>query len=109
MRLFKEQYEAELRRISPEQEISHLPKKKQCRPLTIGELDGKVQQYVRSLRRAYSSCVTRFGCVLRYLHPLFWCENSVPLFPTFSTISFYLAPRLSPQTCHHCSQSAIQR
>ena len=52
MRLFKKQYEAELRRIGPEQEISHLPKKKRGRPLTLGELDGKVQQYVRSLRRA---------------------------------------------------------
>ena len=34
------------------QEVSHLPKKKRGRPLTLGELDGKVQQYVRSLRRA---------------------------------------------------------
>ena len=43
VRLFKKQYEAELRRIGPEQEISHLPKKKRGRPLTLGELDGKVQ------------------------------------------------------------------
>ena len=51
VRLFKKQYEAELKR-KPEQEISHLPKKKRGHPLTLGELDGKVQQYVRSLRRA---------------------------------------------------------
>ena len=51
VRLFKKQYEAKVRRIGPEQEISHLPKKR-GRPLTLGELDGKVQQYVRSLRRA---------------------------------------------------------
>ena len=29
-----------------------MPKKKRGRPLSLGELDGKVQQYVRSLRRA---------------------------------------------------------
>ena len=45
VRLFKKQYEAELKR-KPEQD---LPKKKRGRPLTLGELDGKVQQYVRSL------------------------------------------------------------
>ena len=53
VRLFKKHYEAEFRSISPEQEISsHLPKKKRGRPLTLGAVDGKVQQYVRSLRRA---------------------------------------------------------
>ena len=51
MRLIQKQYEAELRRIGPEQAISHLSKKKRERPFTLGELDGKVQQYVRSLRR----------------------------------------------------------
>ena len=43
VRLFKKQYEAELRRIGSEQAISHLPKKKRGRPLTLGELDGTVQ------------------------------------------------------------------
>ena len=52
MRLFKKQYEAELKRIGPKQEISRLPEKKRGRPLTLGELDGKVLQYVRSLQRA---------------------------------------------------------
>jgi len=42
----------ELRRKGLEHRISHLPKKKQGRPLTLGDLDGKVQQYLRALRRA---------------------------------------------------------
>ena len=40
---WRKRYEAELRRIGPEQEISHLPKKKRGTPLTLGELDGKVR------------------------------------------------------------------
>ena len=48
VRLFRKGYEAELRRKSLEHEISHLPKKKQGRPLTLGDLD----QYLRALRRA---------------------------------------------------------
>ena len=44
--MFKKHYE------SNEWEITSLPKKKQGGPLTLGELDGKVQQYLRSLRRA---------------------------------------------------------
>ena len=52
VRLFRKGYEAELRRKSLEHEISHLPKKKRGRPLTLGDLDGKVQQYLRALRRA---------------------------------------------------------
>ena len=59
VRLFKKQYEAELRRIGPQQAISHLPKKKRGRPLTLGELDGKVQQYVRSLRMVGTPVNTR--------------------------------------------------
>ena len=46
VRLFKKQYEAELKRIGPEHEISHLSKKKRGRLLSLGELDAKVQQYV---------------------------------------------------------------
>ena len=52
VRLFKKQYESELKKKGREQEIFSLPKKKRGRPLTLGELDGKVQQYLRSLRRA---------------------------------------------------------
>ena len=52
VRLFKKQYELELKRSGHAQEITSLPKKKQGRPVTLGELDGKVQQYLRSLRRA---------------------------------------------------------
>ena len=52
VKLFRKGYEAELRRKGLEHEISHLPKKKRGRPLTLGDLDGKVQQYLRALRRA---------------------------------------------------------
>ena len=51
-RLFKKQYQAEVQRKGCSEEISSLPKKKRGRPLTLGELDGKVQQYLRSLRKA---------------------------------------------------------
>ena len=51
VRLFKKQPHW-LKRMGREHEISRLPKKKRGRPLTLGELDGKVQQYIRSLRRA---------------------------------------------------------
>ena len=52
VRLFKKHYESEIKKHGREREITSLPKKKQGRPLTLGELDGKVQQYLRSLRRA---------------------------------------------------------
>jgi len=52
VRLFRKGYEAELRRKSLEHEISHLPKKQRGRPLILGDLNGKVQQYLRALRRA---------------------------------------------------------
>ena len=57
------QYEAELKRKRDEQEISCLPKKMQRRPLTLGELDGKVQQYVRFLRRDGASINARIVIV----------------------------------------------
>ena len=52
VRVFKKQYQEETKKKGTEEEISSLPKKKRGRPLTLGELDNKVQQYVRSLRRA---------------------------------------------------------
>ena len=52
VRLFRKQYIAELQRKGHDQEISSLPKKKRGRPLALAELDGKFQQYLRSLRRA---------------------------------------------------------
>ena len=50
VRQFKERYKAELKK-SPEQ-VTQLPSKKLGRPLTLGMLDSKVQQYIRSLRAA---------------------------------------------------------
>ena len=52
VRVFKKQYQEETKKKGTEEEISSLPKKKRGRPLILGELDNKVQQYVRSLRRA---------------------------------------------------------
>ena len=52
VRVFKRQYQEEMKKRAPEQEISYLPKKKWRRPLILQELDDKVQKYVMSLRRA---------------------------------------------------------
>ena len=51
VRSFKKQYLAQVKK-KPGESVEMLPKKKRGRPLTLGELDVKVQQYVRSLRKA---------------------------------------------------------
>ena len=51
MRLFKKQYQADLKKVGSE-EITQLAKKKRGRPLTLGNIDEKVQQYIRALRKA---------------------------------------------------------
>ena len=52
MRLFKKQYQAELKKVQSEEENTQLAKKKRGRPLTLGYLDEKVQKYIRALRKA---------------------------------------------------------
>ena len=52
MRLFKKQYQADLKKVGSEEEITQLAKKKRGRPLTLGNIDEKVQQYIRALRKA---------------------------------------------------------
>lgn len=49
--MFKKQYMAELKK-KPGEDIMELDSKKRGRPLTLGELDTKAQQYIRSLRSA---------------------------------------------------------
>ena len=52
MRLFKKQYQTDLKKSGSEEEITQLAKKKRGRPLSLGNLDEKVQQYIRALRKA---------------------------------------------------------
>ena len=52
MRLFKKQYQADLKKVGPGEEKTQLAKKKRWRPLTLGDLDDKVQQYIKALRKA---------------------------------------------------------
>ncbi len=52
MRLFKKQYQADLKKAGSEEEITQLAKKKRGRPLALGNLDEKVQQSTRALRKA---------------------------------------------------------
>ena len=44
--LFKKQYQAHLKKVGSEEEITQLG-----RPLTLGNLDEKVQQYIRALKK----------------------------------------------------------
>ena len=52
VRLFKKQYQADLKKVGSEEEITQLAKKRRGRPLALGNLDEKVQQYIRALRKA---------------------------------------------------------
>ena len=52
VRLFKKQYQADLKKFGPGEEITQLAKKKRGRPLTLGDLDDKVQQYIKVLKKA---------------------------------------------------------
>ena len=52
VRLFKKQYVADSKKVGPDEEITQLAKKKRGRPLTLGNLDEKVQKYIRALRKA---------------------------------------------------------
>ena len=51
MSLFKKQYQAHLKKVGSEEEITQLAKKRRGRPLTLGNLDEKVQQYIRALKK----------------------------------------------------------
>ena len=52
MCLFKKQYVKELKNVGPEEEITELMKKKRGRPLILGDIDEKVQLYIKALRKA---------------------------------------------------------
>ena len=52
VRVFKKQYIAELKKKKHGEDVTELVSKKRGRPLTLGELDAKVQQYVKALRKA---------------------------------------------------------
>ena len=52
VRLFKKHYQADLKKVGSEEEITQLAKKRRGRPLTLGNLDEKVQQYIKALRKA---------------------------------------------------------
>ena len=47
----KKLYQADLKKVGPEEEIMQLAKKR-GRPLTLGNLNEKVQKYIRALRKA---------------------------------------------------------
>ena len=57
--LFKKQYQADLNKVGSEEEFTQLTKKRRGSPLTLGNLDEKVQQYTRALRKAGSPVNTR--------------------------------------------------
>ena len=50
--LFKKQYQVGLKKVGSEEEITQLAKKRRGRPLTLGNLDEKVQQYIKAFRKA---------------------------------------------------------
>ena len=50
VRLFKKQYQADLKKVGSEEEITQLAKKRRGRPLALGNLDEKVQQIVQHIR-----------------------------------------------------------
>ena len=52
VRLFKKQYQADLKKVGSEEEITQLTKNRRGRPHTLGNLDEKVQQYIKALRKA---------------------------------------------------------
>ena len=52
VRLFKKQYQADLKKVGSEEEITQLAKKRRGRPLALGNRDAKVQKYIRALRKA---------------------------------------------------------
>ena len=49
--LFKKQYQVGLKKVGSEEEITQLAKRR-GRPLTLGNLDEKVQQYIKAFRKA---------------------------------------------------------
>ena len=51
MNLFKKLYQAHLKKVRSEEEITQLAKKRRGRPLALGNLDEKIQQYIRALRK----------------------------------------------------------
>ena len=50
--LCKKQYQADPKTVGSEEEIKQVAKKRRGRPLTLGNLDEKVQQYITALRKA---------------------------------------------------------
>ena len=52
VRLFKKHYQVDLKKVESEEEITQLTKKRRGRPLTLGNLDKKVQQYIKAFRKA---------------------------------------------------------
>ena len=52
VRLFKKQYQADLKKAGSEEEITQLAKKKRGKPLALDKLDEKIQQYIRALGKA---------------------------------------------------------
>ena len=52
MRLFKNKYQADLKKVGSEEDITQLAKKRRGRPLALGNLDDKVQPYIRAHRKA---------------------------------------------------------
>ena len=52
VRLFKNKYQADLKKVGSEEDITQLAKKRRGRPLALGNLDDKVQPYIRAHRKA---------------------------------------------------------
>ena len=52
VRLFKKQYQADLKKVGSEEEITQLAKKRRGRHLALGNQDEKVLQYIGALRKA---------------------------------------------------------
>ena len=57
--LFKKQYQADLKKVGSREEITQLAKKRRGKPLTLGNLDEKVQQYIKALRKAGTPVIAR--------------------------------------------------
>ena len=47
-------FQADLKKVGLEEEITQLANKKRRRPLTLGNLNEKAQQYIQTLRKATS-------------------------------------------------------
>ena len=78
VRLFKKQYQADLKKVGSQEEITQLTNKKRGRPHTLGNIDEKVQQYISALRKAgtpVNAIVCRFRWIVKAADHTLLFEN----------------------------------